>query len=373
MAANQINYSLGYNFDPALIEGISGLNSRYGNLSRVEEVFGALPDAPIASARPTSRIPYIALQEFERQLKELNKFGIAFNLLLNTAPALNNELEGKVKEYLQRLVNLGLQRVTTGTPELCSFIKSIFPSLHVTISITYGVHSNEKLRKAEVGGGDAVYLDGVFVNRNFDLLRSLINVAKTECRLYANMSCISACPVVHSHYAIFAGIQSETTVHENDAFFAGCTAVKLRNPVEWIQMPWIRPEDIPAYVSEGVKHFKLADRLAPTESLLTIARSYLRGKSPDNLFILMERDGTKYKSLSSWNEQSTPINVVSTNIPDKFIRHFKNGECISRNLSCEICSETARKAVHMNAVPTELANADPLIPYALLMRAKFTS
>lgn len=372
----RVHYSLGFNFDPALIRGIVKANQRYGAVSRIEEVFGAMPDSPVSSARPTSRILSLKWEEFASQIRSLRDFGIAFNFLMNTSQRLDSALINKLKTYLQRLGDAGVERLTAGTPELCTFVKSFFPKFHVTISITYGIHSRRKLAKAELAGADAVYLDGVYVNRDFDLLRALLRRANVECRLYANMSCLARCPVVGKHYAMFSGAQSHITSRHNDAFFLGCSVVKLRNPTEWLQMPWIRPEDVSAYASEGVSHFKLADRLAPTSTLLVIAKSYLQRKSPDNLFDLMERSGEKYKLLSeseakTRNQEPAPMFVHSKRLPIDFISHFRKEGCKSNDLNCEVCVMLAHNVVEINkSWPRELPSAlYQLVPLELKRRA----
>jgi collagenase-like PrtC family protease len=349
----RVRYSLGFNFDPDLIRGIIEANQRYGGESKIEEVFGAMSDSPISSARPTSRIPNLTWEEFASQVRSLREFGIAFNFLMNTSQPLDSALTNKLKTYLGRLFEAGVERLTAGTPELCAFVKSVFPKFHVTISITYGIHSRRKLAKAEFAGADAVYLDGVYVNRDFDLLRALLSRARVECRLYANMSCLAQCPVVGKHYAMFSGVQQGTTSAHNDAFFAGCSMVKLRNPIEWLQMPWIRPEDVLVYASEGVGHFKLADRLAPTPTLLAIAQSYLKGTSPKNLFDLMERDGAKYRLLLgdrivSATQESMPMYIYSKRLPAAWIEHFRKDGCKSNDPNCKVCVELTRRAVKVD-------------------------
>lgn len=376
MNDGKIRYSLGFNFDPKLITGLIEANEKYGRDSRIEEVFGALPDCPISSARPTSKIPALSWEEFARQILFLRNSQIAFNFLLNTAQRLDSLLVGSLKTYLKRLADVGVNRLTVGTPDLCAAVKDFSPRFHVTISITYGIHSPEKLLQAEAAGADAIYLDGVYVNRDFDLLRVLLKQANVECRLYANMSCLSRCPVVGKHYAIFSGAQSELTSPRNDAFFAGCSMVKLSNPTEWLQMPWIRPEDVSAYASEGVGHFKLADRLAPTSTLLVIAQSYLKRKSPKNLFDLMERDGAKYKLLSedpvkTGNHESAPMFVHSERLPTDFISHFRIQGCKSNDLNCEVCVALAQSAVEINGgwhgqLPSAIRH---LVPLELKARA----
>lgn len=371
----KILYSLGFNFDPNLIEGLIEANEEFGEDSKIEEVFGALPDCPISSARPTSKLPELSWADFTRHVLLLRNSRIAFNFLMNTSQRLDSVLTNKLKAYLQRLTDVGIERLTAGTPELCAFVKAFFPKFHVTISITFGIHSRKKLSKAELAGADAVYLDGVYVNRDFELLRALLQRAHVECRLYANMSCLSRCPVVGKHYAMFSGAQPDSTSRHNDAFFVGCSVVKLRKPTEWLQMPWIRPEDVLAYASEGVSHFKLADRLAPTSTLLLIAKSYLQRKSPDNLFDLMERKGEKYKLMAEgeakMGNQAPPMLVHSNRLPTDFIAHFREQGCKSNDPNCEICVILARNVVEINENwPKELPSAFyQLVPLELKKRA----
>ena len=376
MNKRAIRYSLGFNFDPSLIKGIIEANEKYGGDSRIDEVFGALPDSPISSARPTSRIPALSWKKFTEQIQCLREAGIAFNFLMNTAQTLDSVLTANTIAYFKRLADAGVNRLTVGTPELCAVAKAFSKYFHVTISITYGIHSRQKLMEAEATGADAAYLDGVYVNRDFDLLRTLLKRANVECRLYANMSCLSHCQVVGKHYSMFSGAQNASIARRNDAFFAGCSLVKLRNPTEWLQMPWIRPEDVGAYASEGVSHFKLADRLAPTPVLLTIAKSYLKKQSPDNLFDLMERDGSKYKFVSrdsaSYREPG-PLYIHSKILPADFIDHFRADGCKSNDLNCKFCIELTKKAVKVNEdLRSQLpAKIRPLVPLALKKRAGY--
>ena len=377
MTDRRILYSLGFNYDPKLIIGIVNANACYGKDSRIDEVFASLPDCPISSARPTYLIPNVPWKQFRIQVRTLRASGVAFNFLMNTAHRLDSKTRSRLNAYLKNLSDAGVERLTVANPDLCEFVKCALPQFHVTMSITYGIHSHEKLVRAEAAGADAAYLDGVHVNRDFDRLRALLKRARIECRLYANMSCLSHCPVVGKHYAMFSGTQTTATAIRNDAFFAGCSLVKLKNPIEWMQMPWIRPEDIAVYASEGIRHFKLADRLAPTRTLLRIAEAYLRKKSPPNLFRLMERDGIKYRLIldvraRSRRKQATPLWVSSKKIPADFIDHFRQDGCKSNDVRCKVCIELTQKIVKVagNWCEELSPTFNELVPLQLRKRIK---
>lgn len=363
-------YSLGWNFDRKLLDGVIYLNSLYSGPYKIKEVFGALPDSPISSARPTCKIPNISWYEFQYQVQELRKAGISFNFLMNTKRNIDIDLKRQLPTYLNRLSNIGITHLTLGTTELIKYVKSLDRNFYLILSITNGTKSLEQLREAVNSGADSVYLDGVSVNRDFNILRKLIKVSGIELRLYANLSCIANCPVVREHYDLFSGIQDTNVFNLNDAYFAGCSLIKAYSKVEWMQIPWIRPEDIKSYISEGIHHFKLSDRFAETSILLQIAESYLSGVSPDNLFTIIERDGAKYGHLKVDNKKVI-FSVDSKKIPHNFIEHFRNGDCKSSNKSCSFCNKIASEAIDNSYKANELTITEHLksiIPQQLLSR-----
>lgn len=364
-------FTLGFNFDDALVDALLALPIS-GQGGRVAEVFGALPDSPMSSARPLSRIPDVSWATFAAQAQRLLSHGIHFNYLINTSQPVGDRTK-QLLAYVERLLEIGVTRITVGTTELATLLRLRWPELHLTMSITRGVKSAAALQTITDAGCDACYLDGVFVNRNIPLLKKLIAEATIDIRLYANMSCISGCPVVRQHYDTFAQ-QDVHTVDSHDGYFAGCSLVKLRSPVEWIQMPWIRPEDIAAYSHLRVSMFKLSDRLAPTPVLAAIATAYVVGQSPDDLFTIIERSGVKYQLLGSQANMSSaaPYRVKSAAIPDDFVPHFLRGECTSQDAGCPVCITAARAAIDHEPHWQLLEPSDEVlrsIPAPLLARA----
>lgn len=360
-----IHYSIGYNFDPALAASLARVNAEHGRRARIDEVFGALSFGPAPSARPQSRIPRLSFDEFEGHVKALAVSGISFNYLLNTAwvPA-TRDARDELRSFVKEVVVRGVTRFTVGTPRMATLLREDFGQIHLTLSITYGTDTLEHLAGIAGTGIDAIYFDGVTVNRDFALLRTLVGASPYEPRLYANLSCISGCPVVRQHYKIFARQNERSTAQRNDAFFAGCSAVKLAKPVEWLQMPWIRPEDVPVYAEEGITHFKLADRLAATPILVQIAEAYLSGESPADLFTIIERDGAKFRLVAEIEPGTNPITVDTSRIPRDFVEHFRSGACRSRDAECGYCMRVAGEAVTVGD-----GFADVVVPEAMRMHA----
>jgi collagenase-like PrtC family protease len=345
---NSIEFSLGYNFDPELIDVVHKLNLTYGGQRRITEFFAALPDGPYLSTRPGNRILNTSWGQFEQQLKRMKEHSISFNYLFNAKTDLNEIDLSEFKTFLNKLFEIGVSKLIAYSPELCSFIKKGNPDFEVTISSVYNIRSKSQLDEVHASGADCAYLDSIFINRNFHLLRELRDYARIPLKLYANVSCLSQCLNKDLHYTALSSSDKSYQVEMNDKLFKYCSLEKLNNPLVWLQMQWIRPEDIDAYVEEGFNHFKLTDRLAPTETLSMIAEHYLQGKSPDDLFPIMERNGSKFKSFATANQK--PIFVANSKIPTDFIEHFRKGECNSTDINCRYCNEIALQAIHVYPV-----------------------
>ena len=266
-----IEFSLGYNFDSELIDKVAELNNKNNNGRRVTEFFAALPNSPLLSTRPNSRIPNLSWKEFSSQLIKMKKNKINFNYLLNAKTEVNNIDIAIITDFLKRLYDVDISHLIVYSPQQCSFIKSINDNFSITISSVYNIRSEEQVNIAYDSGADFIYIDSIFINRNFELLRKLYNHSKIPLKLYANVSCLSQCVKKDLHYSVLSNPSNNYQVKMNDQLFNFCSMEKLKNPVKWLQMQWIRPEDITVYVQEGFKHFKLTDLLATTERLLVLA------------------------------------------------------------------------------------------------------
>lgn len=342
----KIEFSLGYNFDPNLIEEINNLNKRIDGRNRITEFFAALPSSPYLSTRPGNRILNVSWEQFEEQIRRMNECSISLIYLFNAKTDLNEIDLSEFKTFLHNLFEIGVTKLIAYSPKLCRFIKTINSGFEVTISSVYNIRSKLQLDEVHASGADSAYLDSIFINRNFELLRELRDYADIPLKLYANVSCLSQCSNKDLHYTVLSSPDKAYQLVMNDKLFKYCSIEKLNNPTTWLQMQWIRPEDIDVYVEEGFNHFKLTDRLAPTESLILIAEHYLKGISPANLFPIIERNGTKYKDLVT--DTQNPFFVDSSEIPEDFIEHFRKGICNSSNIHCKYCNEIAKNAVRIN-------------------------
>jgi collagenase-like PrtC family protease len=342
-------FSVGFNHDEQLIDILERLNSQSVTGLRIGEVFSSIGNSPIPSARVGSQIPRISESAFVGQVRRLKSMNIAYNYLFNAASYEPPVCLVHIDRYISFLLDAGIERVTVNTIWLIEHLKRRHPRFHVTMSITAGIDSKAKLCRARDAGADAAYLCPVKMNRDFEAIVNCTAVQGIAVKLYANVSCISNCPVVTSHYGLFRAqgshVDHDSIAATNAEYFSACTQIKLLKPVEWIQMPWIRPEDIRVYAELGVSTFKLSDRLATTSTLRKITESYMTCKSPNNLADIIERDYKKYEMFDIGHERRELIHVDSRSINCDFIQHFKNGSCKSRDTNCRICLHVANNSV----------------------------
>ena len=360
--------SLGYNFDLGLLPALAALNANPRAKGQVTEIYGAIRLGAVRSARPRHKYPDMDWTGLARHIDEARRHGLTFNYLLNSQKLTS---EAGLRAQTHALLGCGVEVVTVGTPTMARIVRSAAPGMKIVLSLTYRLRTPSDVEEAIATGIDAAYFDAVTVNRDFPLLRKLIASALPEARLYANVSCLSACPVIDAHYRAFDLKDDLAGEAANERFFLGCSWVKANSPVEWIQMPWIRPEDLSHYQDEGISHFKLSDRMAASETLIRIARAYITGRSPRNLFSIIERDGAKFELV--WAHGTDHVNpfVASRLIPSDFITHFQSGTCASRDTDCAFCNRVAERSVRFGGVWPPGRNDSAFLsalPHALVRR-----
>jgi hypothetical protein len=67
-----------------------------------------------------------------------------------------------------------------------------------------------------------------------------------------------------------------------------CSFLKLLDLVNYIRSDWIRPEDLPRYEALGYETFKLTERNAPTEIMVTRVKAYSERCYDGNLLDLVQ-------------------------------------------------------------------------------------
>lgn len=128
-----------------------------------------------------------------------------------------------------------------------------------------------------------------------------------------------------------------------DEFIQICTAKKLKNQMNLLGIPWIRPEDINRYEKEiGIKSIKLGDRLRNEKWLLKCISSYINEISPDNLL-----DIISHNHMPKNNNYEFNVSLPNKKL-EGFIDFFFENNVDCRN-GCSSCNYCQKK---LNAIRT---------------------
>jgi len=301
MTGSVLEYSVATSWEDTLLEDLAALNTSAIDAS-VSEVFGSHRATPTGTGRPTYRLPDVSSQAFERHLKLAHRLGIRFNYVLNAPSFGGREADRKwwheVGEFLDQLVQAGVDCVTIANEELLRFVRHRFPALQINVSLIAGVDTVEAARHFNDLGVDVIVLSPFTVNRDFATLVSIRAAVNCKLELYANIPCLNHCPMRKAHYQ-YSGRASRTDERSgvaSDPFLMKCSSAYLSSPVELLRSPFIRPEDAHVYRDLGIDVIKLSDRSESSAFLLRTAQAYLEQRYNGDLFELIFRSGRKFRA-----------------------------------------------------------------------------
>lgn len=287
-------------WDDELLHGVLALNVTSGVQARIAEVYGSHRATITGGGRPSYRLPAVSDATFRRHVALAHQLGLHFNYVLN-APTLDGreedpEWQGQFTGFLEYLSEVGVDRITIANETVLRIVGEEFPHFRRHMSLIAGIDTVEAARRCEDLGVDLIVLSPFTVNRDFATLRAIRAGVDCELELYANIPCMSHCPMRDAHYRFSArgsrvGEWSDCT---SDPFLLRCSHAYLSDPENLLRSPFIRPEDVEIYREIGIDVIKLSDRSESTSFLLDTARSYLQERYEGNLFDLIFRSGRKF-------------------------------------------------------------------------------
>src|SRR3989344_271120 len=292
-----IKYTIATNFDSKLVEGYNQLNEKYQD-AKITEIFGSLPVSVVGSGRSASSLPNITKEELKKHIELAHVHGILFNYLLNAK--LNwKELDlNKVTGELDSLLEAGIDSVTLSDYRLIRLIREKYPTLPINVSTISGVDTFEEATEYDKLGVRSITLNFHTINRNLKKIEEIVKGIDCKIVLYANSSCLDHCAVRNTHYDYLGRLSRKESRLEVDPFILWCTKRFLKDQLQLLKNPFIRPEDVKEYQNLGVDTFKLSDRREPTECLLELAGVYLAQEYRGNLFTLLFR-GEQVRKMTS--------------------------------------------------------------------------
>ncbi|TFF97525.1 MAG: hypothetical protein EU541_08120 [Promethearchaeota archaeon] len=354
----------------------------------IYDFYGAMHTSPVGHGRPALIIPKVSEEKATQFIKKTHEYGSSFSYVLN-APNMGNlefdpKYHRKILNYLQWLVDIGVDSVHIANPYLMEIVIEQFPELKLGVSVVTGVDSVEIAQRFEKMGADAINLS-LEINRDFKVLNAIRRAVDIPLVIIPNLADLRRCHYRTYHYSILGYNSNTSSIKKAWRYWAlqpckmQCNEKKLSDPVEIMKSCFIRPEDLKFYDEIGIDIYKLSGRHQNTEWIMRVVESYWNRKSPSNLadiidsivlsnktteefhsdFILKSDEEIKaVPEFYSWSaintDQSKMINIDSKAL-DGFMDYFVEEGCdASKNCDeCKYCAKWVDKAI---TIDEEMAN-----------------
>lgn len=331
------------NWDPELLPRLAPLRPAY--------LYGSLPAE--RTARTSVQLPPVGEREVEEQVAAAAADGIGFLYVMNATCGGNRELseEGRwqVLQRCQWLCELGASGVTVANPYLIELIAESFPELEVHVSVLASVDSPRKAAFYRDLGVTGIYL-APEVNRDFRRLRAIRRAVDCRLSVLVNEGCLLQCPLTQYHANVIShsGESIAGRYHVDYCYFK-CSQLKAATPAEYLQTPWIRPEDLERYEELGVDYAKLAGRekmgegpASHTDWIVRAAEAYCRRRCDDVAELLVAVEAVA--PLRGEAGEGVRVRIDSRAL-DGFLRFFERDACDMDCGDCRYCERWAERAV----------------------------
>jgi len=273
------------NWDIELLDGLA-------EIPEVASVYAKLPFDLVGGGRAGAVLPSVDWDSAAAYIRAAHKHGLSFCYLLN-APCLGNleqTLEGKERllAFVGRLVDLGVDSVSTANLALTALVRRNYPDLSVRGSVLSWPTNLPRLKYQESIGIDPLILPYSEFNRDLETLSRIRTGLTCGIVLFANISCIYHCHYLAEH-ACSVGHASQGTLDDQkmhsmiDSYLWQCTRRRLMHPELFLMSRWIRPEDLHVYEALGIEEFKIIDRSRSTAWLLRATKAYAARRYDGNL------------------------------------------------------------------------------------------
>lgn len=267
----------------------------------IVDIYGSLPYSYIGQTRFPEDIPDISLDTLEWYISKIHKINIPFYFVANNpwshARERTNEGRNAIFKEIKALIDIGIDGMILANPYLIKLIHDNFPELKITASTNLNITSYNTI-KNYIDFGAQYIVFGRDANRNFSLLKKLIQYFSDNLIILANTSCLLFCPLKFYH-PLITGQVSMIDINSNnikitkrdlldgDFCFKYCMNEIANHPESILKATWIRPEDVIHYEKIGLKFLKIQGRTMSVDDQLSVLRGYFKRKTPnDDLFFI---------------------------------------------------------------------------------------
>lgn len=281
-------------------------------------------------------------QDIFELLDYCNENNIQLNFLLNKKNLFFEEIQ-TIERYINILQdNGGVNSLTISDPYIVPFFKEKFPGIKLQSSIFMDISNSFKAKQALCLGLDDICLAPA-LNRNFKELKKIMMLKKDWPKMTVKLLGIHGC----YYHCLYLPLHPELPVLKEtlkrgnfktkgkflgeSVDFDSCS-YPWENISDEIKRPFIRPEDISYYQSNGLADYiKIAYRNDSSQLLKSKIKAYFQRRWRGDLFKIL--NSNKHQKFTCDN----------TKIPKDFIKKVMN--CNKDCRICSYCQEVAKKTI----------------------------
>lgn len=281
-------FSVPADFKNESLQEYDEMNQKYEEVS-IRETYGQLTDGYMhMSGRATDIIPAVNMKELEEYVDFSLKKRIDFNYTLNAACFGNYEFSDKgineLNDLLTNLKNIGVKNLTLTTPGIIELVKHIAPDMNIKASAICQIDSVEKMNYYLQLGVERFVVEPSII-KNFVVLENMAKIGSDKMEIILNDKCMRNCPFRIFHY--------NQTAHDNSEegksyYFMSCGVEKSNNLLKYLNLNWIRPENLGLYQRMGIQYLKVEGReFARQGNIKKLLEAYIDESFEGNLLDLL--------------------------------------------------------------------------------------
>lgn len=275
------------------------LNCKNDNF-QVKELYGQISsDITFPSGR--NNIPSVSVSEVKTYIKEVHSYHMEFDYTLNGAHMNNIEFTPggikKIVDFFHLLEDIGVDSLTVSLVPLIELVKEYQFNFKIVVS-TINQISNVNLATFYDNLGIDRLVIGESINRDLKMIQAIKENVKCDLEAIANSLCSIYCPFRMQHYNQIAQCSTQPNNVADSYYSNRCLARRLDNPVEFMKVAFIRPEDLNYYTQTGCNHFKIQGRgLIQQGDIIRTLEAYMNQSYTGNLLELLNLFGRKTNEL----------------------------------------------------------------------------
>jgi len=284
-----------------------GLNGADDNLEKLIERFKdsiyeffSAPPPEFFEYTARAKVKPATKASLKTQILKAHNANIKFNVLLNAACLSGNDFDikfyKKIYSLIDLLVDLKVDYITITNTYLAEKISSYRYNQNYNFGLV--ISSWADIRDSLTAERFMEFLqegDRIIAisNRTLRSLERIIFLAKSKkikIEVIVNTGCLYKCNYANNHKVYTAHKKQCSDAIEDYYKTKICIPKRIKNPLEIVMAPTIRPEDLWIYKSLGVNYFKISGREFPTEWMLDTIEAYVTKQYKGNISDLCEQN-----------------------------------------------------------------------------------